>query len=150
MITLNFMKLKNTFYLALIVTLAAVAACASKKHEGHEETHADQHGAGTWKEMDDFHMIMAETFHPYKDSTNLEPAKRRATELMLAADEWASATLPERVDNAEVKTKLRQLKSEAAALAERVKSDDDNVIGEQLTRVHDTFHEIQEAWYGGH
>ena len=99
--------------------------------------------------MDDFHLIMAETFHPYKDSSNLDPVKRRAAELMASADRWASSDLPEKVDNDEVKGKLTQLKAEAATLAEQVRSADDNVIGEQLTRLHDTFHELQEAWYGG-
>lgn len=99
--------------------------------------------------MDDFHMIMAETFHPYKDSSDLDPVKRRAAELMSSADQWASSPLPEKVDNAAVRSKLQQLKTEAATLAEQVRSADDNVIGEQLTKLHDTFHELQEAWYGG-
>jgi hypothetical protein len=126
-----------------------ILSCASKKDDSHGHEHHGAEGEDVWKEMDDFHMIMVETFHPYKDSSNLEPAKARAAELMTAADEWASATLPERVDNADVRSKLEKLKSEAAALAEGVKSADDNVIGEQLTRLHHTFHEIQEAWYEG-
>lgn len=144
--------MNEILYPALLATLMTVAACASKTQEGHPDGHhhGEHHDAAVWQEMDDFHMIMAETFHPYKDSANLEPARRRATELMEEAHEWASADLPEKVNNADVKAKLRQLKEDAAALAENVKSADDNVIGEQLTRVHDTFHEIQEAWYGGH
>jgi hypothetical protein len=97
--------------------------------------------------MDNFHMIMAETFHPYKDSANLEPARTRATELLAAADQWVTAPIPEKVNNDHVRSKLLQLKSEAATLAESVKSSDDNVIADHLTKLHDTFHAIQEAWY---
>ena len=145
------MKLTGSFYPVIIIATMMVSACASKTEEARDAEHGHGHDeAGVWVEMDEFHMIMVETFHPYKDSTNLEPAKKRASELMTAADEWASADLPDKVNTAEVKAKLRQLKSEAVTLAESVKSADDNVIGEQLTRLHDTFHEIQEAWYAGH
>lgn len=131
-----------------LFVLLLVCACESKHQQSHDEEHASgHHDATAWKEMDDFHAVMRDTFHPYKDSTNLDPVKRRASELMTAADEWASAELPGKVNNAEVKAKLRQLKSEAATLAESVKSSDDNVIGEHLTQLHDTYHEIQEAWY---
>lgn len=146
------MKLNDMLCPVLLAALMTVTSCASKTHEGDPDGHhhGEHDDAAVWREMDDFHMIMAETFHPYKDSVNLEPVRRRATELMEEAHAWAAADLPEKVNNAHVKAKLRQLKEEAAALAESVKAADDNVIGEQLTRVHDTFHEIQEAWYGGH
>lgn len=126
--------------------------CATKREDGRADGHAENHAPDdehVWQEMDDFHLIMAETFHPYKDSSNLDPVKRRAAELMSSADKWASSPLPEKVDNAEVRSKLVKLKTEATTLAEQVRSADDNVIGEQLTRLHDTFHELQEAWYGG-
>ena len=147
------MKFTKRFYSQCavgLIVLLVVWACGSKHQQPHDEEHASgHHDATAWKEMDDFHAVMRDTFHPYKDSTNLEPVKKRASELMTAADEWASAELPGKVNNAEVKAKLRQLRSEAGTLAESVKSSDDNVIGEHLTRLHDTFHEIQEAWYEG-
>ena len=136
--------------LVSLLLIILVVSC-DRKQDGHDHEH-DHATAGddVWKEMDDFHMIMAETFHPYKDSSNLEPAKTRALELMDAAEQWASASLPGKVDNERVRSKLKQLKSEAATLAENVKSSDDNAIAEHLIRVHDTFHAIQEEWYGGH
>jgi len=132
---------------ASLLLVLVMFSCASKKDtpdHDHREASAED---GEWKEMDAFHLIMAETFHPYKDSANLEPAKTRASELMEAADQWAAGPLPANVDSEEVSSKLKQLKSETATLAESVKSADDNVNAENLTRVHDTFHEIQEAWY---
>ena len=128
------------FYGLLMLTFAS---CASKK----DQDHGLHHDASTWEEMDDFHIIMAESFHPFKDSANLEPARARASTLMTAASDWASAPLPESVNNETMRSRLAQLKEQAATLAESVRSEDDNEIGEQLTKLHDTFHEIEEAWY---
>lgn len=100
-----------------------------------------------WKEMDDFHEVMAETFHPYQDSMNLEPVKTRATELVTAAGRWVDAAIPERVDNPEVESKLQQLKSEAEALVASVQAANDTEIGQRLNQLHNTFHAIQEEWY---
>ena len=125
-----------------------MCSCANKKDAASDHEHDRVSGdESVWKDMDHFHMIMAETFHPYKDSANLEPVKSRASELMTAADQWASAPLPETVDNAEMRSKLGKLKAQAITLAESVKSENDNVIAEQLNQLHDTFHAIQEAWY---
>jgi hypothetical protein len=132
-----------SFVLSLGLTVL-VLACASKKEEG--SSAADQK---EWKEMDDFHMVMAETFHPYKDSANLEPAKSRAGELVAAAEKWAGATLPEKVNTDEMRDKLAILKSETSTLVTTVAGADDKAIGDQLTKVHDLFHSIQEDWYGG-
>jgi hypothetical protein len=133
-------------YLIFLLFLLLMAGCASKKQDGR----AEQNDENEWKEMDRFHMIMAETFHPYMDSANLEPAKLQASALLRAADEWAAAPLPERVNNQQIKTRLQKLQAEAATLAESVGVEDDQLIAAQLTRLHDTFHELQEVWYGGH
>src|SRR5687767_3170399 len=95
----------------VFVFMAVIAvACGTKKEEANNAVASDQK---EWKEMDDFHMIMAETFHPYKDSANLEPAKTRASELVASAEKWASASLPEKVNTDEMKGKLEQLKNES-------------------------------------
>ena len=138
---------KTNHFIVFLLVLGSVS-CASKRDVAHD--HQEGHHIAdetVWKEMDDFHIVMAETFHPYKDSANLDPAKSRVLDLMTAADQWSSARIPDRVDNSEMRSKLRQLKAEAAKLAESVKSGNDKVIGEQLNQLHDTFHQIQEAWY---
>ena len=138
--------IKQLRTLLLISIAVAAVACATKKEEDHAEGEADQK---EWKEMDDFHMVMAETLHPYKDSANLEPVKSRAGELVSSAETWANSTLPKKVDNDEMKSRLQSLKTETSALVQTITSGDDKAIAEQLTKVHDLFHEIQEAWYGG-
>lgn len=125
--------------------MLAIASCASKKDQDHAEHHSTDDSS--WEELDSFHMIMAESFHPFRDSANLDPAKARASALMAAASDWALAPLPEKVDNDAMRSRLEQLKEQAAALAQSVKSQDDNAIGEVLTKLHDTFHEIEHSWY---
>lgn len=139
------MTTRNLKHVALFALILFFSACASKK----EESQSSAEDQNNWKEMDEYHMIMAETFHPFKDSANLEPVKSQAGELSAAADKWANAPLPEKVNNEEMKTKLEQLKNESSALVQMVASDDEESIGVQLTKVHDLFHTIQEEWYGG-
>jgi hypothetical protein len=145
---------KQTFLnaLAFAALMVIASSCSSKKEgaEVHDHEHsAESSAADAWKEMDEFHMVMAESFHPYKDSANLEPAKSKAAEMASSAAKWAGSPLPEKVNNEEVKSKLDQLKNGTAEFAEQVRSGDDEAIGESLTALHDLFHELQETWYGG-
>jgi hypothetical protein len=140
------MKLNIYTFILSLLFVVIIAGCNKKDAETKEET-ADSNKE-EWKEMDEFHMVMAETFHPYKDSANLAPAKAKAGDLVVSADKWATAGLPEKVDNDEMKTKLQQLKSESESLRDLVQTGKDEEIGEQLTKLHDTFHGIQELWYG--
>lgn len=121
-----------------------IVSCSGRKEITMQESGSSPE---VWKEMDDFHEVMAETFHPYQDSMNLEPVKTRATELVTAAGRWVDAAIPERVDNPEVESKLQQLKSEAEALVASVQAANDTEIGQRLNQLHNTFHAIQEEWY---
>ena len=111
---------------------------------------ADKDEMVEWKEMEEFHVIMADVFHPLKDSGNLEVIRLRAEELAANAAKWADAELPEKVNNNEVKGALSNLKDDARVLADQVKAQAaDSVISMQLTDLHDQFHGLQEAWYKG-
>ena len=100
--------------------------------------------------MDDFHMIMAESFHPFRDSADLGPAKANADAMVVAAETWLNAPIPEKVNNDEIKGKLQELKDETVAFAMISKTNDDAATGVSLTKLHDLFHGLQEEWYGGH
>ncbi len=136
----------NSFTRLILIFVLVSVACSGKKEKHRDE--GLENDQLVWKQMDNFHLVMAETFHPYNDSANLEPVKRRATELMVAANEWAGAPIPEKVNNDEIRSKLDKLKSEATTLSAIVKSADNTVIGNHLNKLHDTFHEIHEAWNG--
>lgn len=133
--------MKNLLVLSLMLL---VLACGQKQ----TETAADE--PKEWADMDSFHMIMAESFHPYKDSANLDPAKQMAKEMADAAAKWVSNELPGKVNNDAMKAKLQMLNSGSQELLKLVsESAPDSVLGKSLTDLHHTFHEIQEGWYGG-
>src|SRR5690349_2440055 len=142
------MKVRFLLFSTLLAA-GLLSACSGKKDSHDEHDHEHAVSKDEWKEMDDFHLLMADAFHPYKDSKDLGPAKAKAGELAAAAEKWANAPLPEKVNNEAVKAKLGQLKTRTASFVETAKSGDDTKIGDELTKLHDQFHEIQEAWYGG-
>jgi hypothetical protein len=128
----------------VVVVLIALIACTQGKQSPNDEVKSESED---WKEMEDFHMLMAESFHPFMDSSNLEPAKANALQLSMLAEKWQSASPPSRMDNEEVKQKLEQLKDETVTFNSLVESGDDKQTGESLTRMHDLFHGIQDIWY---
>ncbi|MCX8492408.1 MAG: hypothetical protein ORN54_15230 [Cyclobacteriaceae bacterium] len=133
----------------LVFIFCSLLGCTSKT--GSTETaETASTDSDEWKEMDSFHMIMAEAFHPYKDSTNLAPTKKLAEEMAIEAEKWASAELPEKVNTDEVKEKLQKLKTDTRTLSDLIKSGaDDAAVGSSLNALHDSFHSIMEAWHGG-
>jgi hypothetical protein len=138
--------MKNVlFFFFTLILSGAVISCSGKKESA--ETAAVS--SDEWPTMDEFHMIMAESFHPYKDSSNLEPAKLNAAEMATIAEKWAGEQLPEKVNNEETKAALEKLKSGTAAFAQTVQGGDSTQIASGLTELHDLFHTLQEAWYKG-
>jgi hypothetical protein len=135
----------KTSYLKMAFTfLSLLIACSPLKNPPAKESNSV---SDDWKEMEDFHMIMAESFHPYMDSSNLEPAKANAARLYELAQKWQSAPLPGKVNNDGVKQMLEQLKKEIETLTGQITAGNDKQIGASLTRMHDIFHELQSAWY---
>jgi hypothetical protein len=130
-------------YLFILSVVALTLACSGKKEETQTEVSNEE-----WPGMDEFHMIMAESFHPYKDSANLEPAKANAAEMAQVAERWATAALPEKVNSDRTKATLTELKDATAAFVATVESGDEAAMGDALTNLHDLFHKLQEAWYG--
>jgi hypothetical protein len=53
--------MKKNFYLILLVCVGV--SCAKKKEE---------RASGGWKELESFHMIMAEVYHPLKEIWRLQ------------------------------------------------------------------------------
>src|SRR5689334_5306090 len=131
---------KSISLVLILLGFTFILACSGKK----EET-----ASNDWPEMDEFHMVMASSFHPFKDSAYMEPAKANAAEMAKVAEKWANAPLPEKVNTDEMKASLAQLKSDTQAFVQTVQGSDTTKIGADLTSLHDLFHKLQEAWYAG-
>jgi hypothetical protein len=142
-------KMIQNFNAMLFLTLvgAVLFACGGKKEATSEKTGDDM----TWAGMDAYHMVMAESYHPLRDSSNLAPAKANAEALAAEAESWASAPLPERVNNDEMTTRLENLKASSRAFADKVKAGaSDEELSAALSALHEEFHHVHEAWEGGH
>jgi len=133
--------MKNVVSILAVVVLALACSTKEKHHGAMKE----------WKELDSFHKIMAQAFHPLKDSGNVAPAKKLASDLAAEAERWAAASLPEQVNTDEMKSYLEKLKTDSRTLADEIaKGASDDVVKEKLTALHDQFHKIMEASQGGH
>jgi hypothetical protein len=133
---------------AVVLGLMVAGSACSNKKQGEDNDQTADVEQEEWTAMDNFHMVMAEAFHPYKDSANLGPAKEQAAALVKAAEKWSEAPLPEKFqEDDEIKFKINQLKIDATTFAETVKEGDDKAIGESLTKLHNLFHALQESWY---
>jgi hypothetical protein len=142
MFDLNLKFMKSSQMLCGAAALLLIFAACSKK-ESEDET------SDEWPEMDSFHMIIADAYHPFKDSANLAPAKKLAEEMALEAVRWQEAALPDKVSDDDMKKMLEGLRLESRAFADQVRSNvSDAELGNSLTTLHDSFHKIMEAWYG--
>ncbi|MEI9921696.1 MAG: hypothetical protein WDO14_23330 [Bacteroidota bacterium] len=125
-------------YLVILALLVSFS-CSHKEKESDDVE---------WKEMDEFHTVMADVYHPLKDSNNLEPIKKHADELAASASKWKNAELPAKVDNDETKGLLTKLDDGCQDIAKAIKSGaTDEEISAKLTSLHDLFHSIMETWY---
>ena len=97
-----------------------------------------------WKEMDEFHTIMSETYHPAEEG-KLEPIKSRSQEMVDKAMAWVRSTAPEGYDKRSVNISLKELLRGAKELNGLVKANaSDKEITDKLSKLHDVFHTIME------
>lgn len=97
-----------------------------------------------WKALNDFHKVMAETYHPAENG-NLEPIKSRSSELMMKALNMKKSTIPKSIDSPALRANIEELVKESNALHKLVKKKmKDAVIKAKLFEVHEAFHKIQE------
>ncbi len=95
-----------------------------------------------WAELDAYHNVMSQTFHPAEDG-KLEPIRKRAGELAEKAKQWLESKPPKVYDTADIKALLVKLNAESKALADAIANGaKDEQLKKDLTALHDSFHEI--------
>ncbi|MGQ9896772.1 MAG: hypothetical protein ACUVR8_04305 [Acidobacteriota bacterium] len=95
-----------------------------------------------WKAQEEFHSVLAGTFHPMEDG-DFGPVRKRAAEMARKARLWARSRPPKGYDAAKLRPMLANLERGAAEVARLVAqqaSDDD--IKQALNKLHDQYHEI--------
>lgn len=99
----------------------------------------------TWKALEDYHEVMAKTFHPSEEG-NLAPIKARSGELAQKAQALKKSAIPAAYQKPGVKETLALLAKESKALDKLVhkKKTTDEAITKSLAALHDRFHEVME------
>jgi superoxide dismutase len=97
----------------------------------------------SWVELNSFHEVMAETFHPSEDG-NLKPIRERSGEFLARAKTLQSSKIPPSFNTPEIKKSIDELVKGATALNQMViRKADDKSITKKLGELHDVFHTIQ-------
>jgi hypothetical protein len=98
--------------------------------------------AGEWKEMEAFHMVMAETFHPTEEG-NLQPLRDNAGDLAAKARTWRDSKVPAGYDGEKTAKALNGLVARCEKLEAAVKAkQSDAELTKLITEAHDAFHAI--------
>ena len=138
-----------TRLLILFLSVSFLCACGSgnqQSAEGSTEQTAETFNEETpeeWTPMENYHFVMAETFHPMEEG-DLEPIKSRVNELVKAAKTWAESEIPARYNTEAIRTQLNKLNVESAQMEEIVRKGTDEEIITALTDLHDTFHAMMD------
>ena len=122
-------------------------------HKADKMDHAQQdhsmqdkhHGMSPWKELDAFHMLVMETWHPAKDKSDMKATRAKSAELLASAKVLAASSAPKGCDSPKVKDAVKGLPAEAQTVADLVtKKADDAALKAALKSLHDKF-EVAEG-----
>ncbi len=119
----------------LIVLLAIIAVSFSANSQANKTMNA-------WAELNSFHKVMSETFHPSEDG-NLKPIKMRSKELLDLAVALHQSKVPAGIDAAKMSENTMRLAvacKELYGLTELNESDE--AITKKLAEAHNIFHDI--------
>lgn len=95
-----------------------------------------------WAELDAFHKVMSQTFHPAEDG-NMQPIMTRSAELAMSAKTLMKSKVPADLQNKKMKASMKNLVKQTANLNKMVKKGKPEAeIKTSLFAVHETFHEI--------
>ncbi len=107
----------------------------------------DDHMMGPWKEMNDFHRLLAATWHPASEKGYMIPLRARAKELKSAADAWAASKAPEMVPSCAsegVRRMVDKVAHESKAIVAMLDAQvDDTWLMAQFKRLHTSFEAAQ-------
>lgn len=96
-----------------------------------------------WQALKDFHMVMAQTFHPMEDG-DFAPIKARSGEMVEKAKLLGTSSIPNSFNTKAVKDAIKELIVGAENVDKLVKKKSKNdKIEASLAKLHDVFHKIQ-------
>lgn len=115
-----------------------------EKEKRAEAARKKQVDEGRWPELDDYHAVMAQTFHPAEEG-NLKPLYANAEQLATKASILKKSVVPVKYQKPGVKESVDALEKESTALAKMVKKKkSDAELKKAIFALHDRFHEVME------
>lgn len=96
-----------------------------------------------WKEKNDFHKVMAQTFHPAEEG-NYKPVRERIDEMVTKAEAWKNSPIPADIKDVKgMKKNLDKLLKMAKKMQKNIRAGaNDKAVLKQITALHDVFHNI--------
>lgn len=96
-----------------------------------------------WPALDEYHKVMAQTFHPSEEG-NLQPIKSRSGELKDQAALVAKSDIPTDFDSPAIRKAVKQLNKDSKALDKLIQSNKatDPQITKSIAALHDVFHDV--------
>ncbi len=95
-----------------------------------------------WPELDSFHKVMQETYHPSEEG-NLDPIKERIDEMVEKAHSLKNKPAPAEFNTPEIMAAEENLYKGSLELQKLIeKESDDEVVTASLESLHDVFHTI--------
>lgn len=95
-----------------------------------------------WAELEAFHKVMSETFHPAEEG-NYQPIKDRIGEMVSIASSMVTNPVPAEYNKPAIIDAAKKLETDSKALEEKIKAGaTDQAIFTDLNVIHDTFHTI--------
>lgn len=135
----------------LVVSLSLVALSSATAQHEHPPVkvekdkpaaahtgHSQEHMSG-WKELDAYHMVMMQVWHPAKEKGDLAPIRAQAGKLADAADVWAKAAVPSACDSPDNRASIARVQAESRALVALAASGSDADLKAALAAVHERF-----------
>jgi putative intracellular protease/amidase len=99
---------------------------------------------GRWPELDDYHTVIAKTFHPAEEG-NLQPLLQNAAELAEKATVLQKSIIPSKYQKPGVKESINALEKESKTIAKLVKKKaNEEELKKAIFALHDRFHEVME------
>jgi uncharacterized protein involved in copper resistance len=108
--------------------------------------HGADHAASGWKELDSYHMLMMQTYHPIKEKGDVAPIRARSTEMVAAAKLVAASKAPARCDTPALRKAAAGLVGETQRVANLVaKKGSDKALVTAMTTLHDRFEVLEKG-----
>ncbi len=117
---------------------------------GAGQTATAQSAMEKWPELNTFHGVMSQTFHPMEEG-NLEPIRKRSGEMYQKATALAKSNIPAEFNKPEMISAVKSLQKGSKNLDKAIRKGASNEeVSKQLVALHDTFHTIVGICRGEH